>query len=72
MVIGDEALMASKLLMECKLVASGGEGKRMIRQGGASIDGQKLTDPQAMVSPRDGAVVKVGKRKFAKLSVRKR
>ncbi|MCH7918604.1 MAG: tyrosine--tRNA ligase [Planctomycetes bacterium] len=70
-VIGDEALMASKLLMECKLVASGGEGKRMIRQGGASIDGQKLTDPKAMVSPRDGAVVKVGKRKFAKLSVRK-
>ncbi|MCH8217523.1 MAG: tyrosine--tRNA ligase [Planctomycetes bacterium] len=71
-VIGDEALMASKLLLECNLVASGGEGKRMIRQGGASIDGQKLTDPQAMVSPRDGAVVKVGKRKFAKLSVRKR
>ena len=44
----------------------------MIKQGGASIDGEKLTDPMAMVTPRDGAVVKVGKRKFAKLSVRKR
>ncbi len=70
--IDDTAVMASKLLVECKLVDSGGEGKRMIKQGGASIDGQKLTDPKAMVSPRDGSVVKVGKRKFAKLSVRKR
>lgn len=70
--IDDTAVMASKLLVECKLVDSGGEGKRMIKQGGASIDGQKLTDPKAMVSPRDGSVVKVGKRKFARLSVRKR
>ena len=67
--IASEPILAGKLLLQCKLVASGGEGKRMIKQGGASLDGQKLTDPNALITPVNGAVIKVGKRKFARLSV---
>jgi len=65
-----EAVMASKLLLTCGLVASGSEGKRMIAQGGVSIDGRKLTDPNEMISPIDGMVVQVGRRKFAKIHVK--
>jgi tyrosyl-tRNA synthetase len=65
-----EPIAASKLLLHCKLVSTGGEAKRMIKQGGASIDGKKLEDPNAELTPKDGMVVRVGKRKFARLKVK--
>ncbi len=65
-----EPIAASKLLLACKLVASGGEAKRMIKQSAASIDGEKLTDPNAAITPKEGAVIRVGKRKFARLILR--
>ena len=68
--ISTEPIMASKLLMHCKLVASGGEAKRMINQAGVSIDGKKVTDPNMEITPTDGMVVQVGKRKFARLKTR--
>jgi len=65
-----EPIAAGKLLLACKLVSSGGEAKRMIKQSAASIDGEKLTDPNAEITPKDGAVIRVGKRKFARLVLR--
>jgi tyrosyl-tRNA synthetase len=65
-----EPVMASKLLLTCGLVASGGEGKRMIAQGGVSIDGRKVADPNEMISPTEGMVLQVGRRKFAKIHVK--
>ncbi len=62
-----EPVPASKLLLTCGLVASGGEGKRMIAQGGVSIDGRKITDPNETITPRDGMVCQVGRRKFARI-----
>jgi tyrosyl-tRNA synthetase len=62
-------ISAAKLLLHCKLVATGGEAKRMIQQGGVRIDDEKIGDPNMEVDPRDGMVVQVGKRKFAKLRV---
>lgn len=62
-----EPIMASKLLVYCKLVSSGGEAKRMIKQSGVSVDGVKITDPNKEITPSDGMVVQVGKRKFARL-----
>jgi len=64
-----EPIAASKLLLACKLVSSGGEAKRMIKQSAASIDGEKLTDPNIAITPKEGAVIRVGKRKFARLKV---
>jgi len=65
-----EPVMASKLLLVCELVSSGGEGKRAIKQGGMSVDGKKITDPNAQIIPENGMVIQVGKRKFAKIKVR--
>jgi tyrosyl-tRNA synthetase len=67
--IADEEIMLSKLLVECGLAASGGEAKRLVKQGGASIDGDKKTDPTEMIKPSDGMILKAGKRKFAALRV---
>jgi tyrosyl-tRNA synthetase len=36
-------------------------------QSAVSIDGKKINDPNAEITPRDGMVIQVGKRKFAKI-----
>ena len=63
-------ISVKQLLLTCKLVETGGEAKRMIKQSAVSIDGEKLTDPNAEISPKNGAVVRVGKRKFARLKAK--
>lgn len=66
-----EPIMASKLLVTCKLVPSGSESKRMIKQGAVEIDKNKIDDPNALITPVDGMIIQVGKRKFAKIKVLK-
>jgi len=68
--IDTKPIAAGKLLLACKLVSSGGEAKRMIKQSAASIDGEKLIDPNAEITPKEGAVIRVGKLKFARLKVK--
>ena len=65
-----EPIMASKLLLHCGLVESGGEAKRMCKQGGVKINDEKIADPSQEIAPADGMVVQVGKRKFAKLKIK--
>ena len=68
--IAAEPIMASKLLLYCKLVPSGGEAKRMIKQSAVSINNNKINDPNAQITPTEGMIIQVGKRKFAKLKVK--
>jgi len=70
MKISPELVSASKLLLACKLVPSGSEAKRMIKQSAVSIDGEKIADPNKQIAPKNGMVIQVGKRKFAQLSVK--
>lgn len=67
--VAAEPITASKLLLACKLVETGGEAKRMIQQGGVKINETKIIDPNAPITPEAGMIVQVGKRKFAKLNV---
>ena len=68
--ISAEPIMASKLLVQCKLVASGGEAKRMCKQGGVKVNDEKITDPTMEITPANDMIVQVGKRKFAKLKIK--
>jgi tyrosyl-tRNA synthetase len=65
-----EPVMAAKLLLACNLVESGGEGKRMIKQGGVSINERRISDPNETITPVDGMVVQVGRRRFARITVK--
>ncbi|MHC4461227.1 MAG: tyrosine--tRNA ligase [Planctomycetota bacterium] len=67
--IPPEPIMASKLLLACKLVSSGGEAKRMIKQAAVSIDGLKINDPNEQITPTKGMVIQVGRRKFARIEI---
>ena len=58
-----------ELLMEVKYANSKGEAKRLVNQGGVSINGNKVNDMSSKIILKDGMVLKVGKRKFIKLIV---
>ena len=68
--VSKESVATKKLLLLCKLVDTGGEAKRMIKQSAVSIDGEKIADPNDQITPADGMVVQVGKRRFARLKVK--
>ena len=49
------------------LAATGGQAKRLIQQGGVSIDGEKIHDPAQTILVQTNQIVKVGKHRFARL-----
>ena len=59
-----------KLLADLKLVASGGEGRRMIDQGGVKVNGEVVATGayHMLASELTGATLQVGKRKWARLA----
>ena len=63
---GDQLL---NVLVKCGLTTSRGEGRRLIEQGGLSINGEKVTDPNVVITPdqlKEGIKIKKGKKVFHK------
>ncbi len=56
-----------RLLILAGFAKTGGEARRFIEQGGVSLDGRKCTDAGAELKIKEGMVLKVGKRRFARL-----
>ena len=50
------------------LLKSKGEARRMIKQGAVRLDDKKIDDIQASISPGDERILKVGKRRFLKVT----
>lgn len=65
----DSEMPIANLLKEAGLVASTSEAMRMIKQGAAKIDGEKITDNKLLVESGTHAVFQVGKRKFARVTI---
>jgi tyrosyl-tRNA synthetase len=57
-----------KALMEAGLVASNGEGRRLIAQGGVTLNEARQEDPNATLSPGKH-LLKLGKRRFCYLVI---
>jgi len=51
------------------LVSSNGDAKRMIKQGAVKLDDEKVSDMSLEISPGSEKVLKVGKRKFLRITV---
>ncbi len=67
--IKDGKILLSDLMVECKLAASKGEAKRLIQQGGVTLNKEKVTDFAFEVTKdvlKDGAIIKKGKKVFHK------
>ncbi|MFT5814937.1 MAG: tyrosyl-tRNA synthetase [Psychroserpens sp.] len=59
----------ANLLKQAGLVVSTSEAMRMIKQGAAKIEGEKVVDNKLVISAGSTAIYQVGKRKFAKVTV---
>ena len=59
----------ANLLKEAGLVNSTSDAFRMIKQGAAKIDSEKITDRSLVIAAGSTAVYQVGKRKFARITV---
>lgn len=55
------------LIVLVNFAPSKGEARRLVTQGGVSIDGERISDVQYQVKVKSGMILKVGKRKFIKL-----
>ena len=66
-VAGGKATVAA--LVRDAFGMSGGEARRLVQQGAVSLDGEKLTDPQAGIAVSGGEVLKAGKRRFCRLAL---
>ena len=60
----------TNLLKDAGLVVSTSDAMRMIKQGAAKIEGEKVTDNKLIIKAGSSAVYQVGKRKFAKITVK--
>jgi len=59
----------ANLLKEAGLVTSTSEAFRMIKQGAAKIDGEKITDKSLTIASGIQSIYQVGKRKFARVTI---
>ena len=68
----DYSMPVVDLLMRTGLVPSKSEARRLVSQGGVQVDGEKLADPNGMMTfePGRSYPIKIGKRKFAIIEFR--
>jgi len=65
--ISKKKIWVVKLLIASKMAESSSEARRLIQQGAVTLDGQKITDPEKELIIREGTILKVGKRRFARI-----
>ena len=67
---GSDGMAIGNLLKAAGLTASTSEALRMIAKGGVKLDGEKVTDKSLKLDAGTQVVVQVGKRKFARVTLR--
>lgn len=68
--VGPDGEGILNLLVSASLVTSKGEGRRLVEQGGLSVNGEKVLDPNLIISReqlKEGIKVKKGKKVFHKI-----
>jgi tyrosyl-tRNA synthetase len=66
---GDDGVSISQVLKRAGLTASTSDALRMVEQGGVKLDGEKVSDKALRLTRGKTAVVQVGKRKFARVTI---
>ncbi len=66
-ILKDGKVWIARLLVHCGFAAGTSEARRLVVQGGVSLDGETVTDPGLDFAPKDGVLLKAGKRNFARI-----
>lgn len=62
-----EDLPLLEVVMQTGVPSSRSEARRLIEQGGVSLEAEKLTDPKRVMQDANGKVLRVGKRQYFRL-----
>ena len=68
--VSDEGIQLLDAMVIAKLIASKGEGRRLVEQGGVSVNGDKVTDVYFVLTKdmlKEGVKIKKGKKVFHKI-----
>ena len=68
----DNSIGILTLMVKGELAASNGEARRLVQQGGVSVDDNKITDPKHIISAeqlKNGIIVKKGKKSITKFEI---
>lgn len=65
--LNGENMKLIQLMTDTKMSPSNAESRRLIEQGGVTIDGEKVADVNFIIEPGSEFVLKVGKRKFLRV-----
>jgi len=68
--LSDGKIGVLTLLVKAGLASSNGEGRRLVQQGGISIDDVKKTNPQELIEIEKPIIVRKGKKVFRKVTVK--
>ena len=66
---GYEPVNLMELLVKAELCSSKGEARRLIEQGGISIDNEKKNDPNEVIAIEKEIIIKKGKKTFVKVRI---
>jgi len=64
-----DGLPIAQVLKQAGLCASASDAHRLVEQGGVKVNGEKVSDRSLKLSRGEQAVVQVGKRKFARVTI---
>ncbi len=67
---GQKEISILDLITTVNFAPSKGEARRLVQQGGVTLDGEKIADISATVQLKPENILKVGKRKFIKIIVK--
>jgi len=71
--VSDDGMNIIDLMLACALCTSRGEARRLIEQGGVSVDGQKVAEINAVISKAElvnGVKIKKGKKVFHRVVIK--
>lgn len=68
--VEDGLVYLPRLLVAVGLVPSTSEARRLIAQGGVHINEERVFDTNARISPVHGTVIRIGRRRFVRLTTR--
>ena len=66
----DGAMGILNILVKCELAPSISEARRLVQQGGITVDDEKVSDPKAMIKLDKEVIVRKGKKAFKKVIVK--
>ncbi|MCB1101887.1 MAG: tyrosine--tRNA ligase, partial [Kiritimatiellae bacterium] len=65
--LGEGGVGILSLMVRGGLTSSTSEARRLVQQGAVRVEAEKITDPKTMIIPREGMVIRSGKRGFLRL-----